>query len=255
MFDHQSHRGTIVVSALLVPVHGRSHSLPLRLVIGATVLLATVLAVASGLSVGAQSPYPPNTVVSTYADPRYCGGAVSVVTDSSGNLIDVCTTTGQRIYPVYPDNAYPTGYIAGNDVAPVAAPLVGTAPYGAPVSLPPAGAAPYIASAGGSSLPYSNGTYTSGAFFNGNFCNINIANCATLPAGGTQVGNVIYYTDNRFCGDGKLVDVLGQGYYCQNGGPLVTNGNVPTPTYSYPYANGGLPITNSYVPTLTYPNP
>jgi hypothetical protein len=64
----------------------------------------------------ASTGYPPNTVISTYFDPRYCGnGAVSVVTDSSGNLIDVCTSTGVRIYPVFPDYGYgyPYGYAGG----------------------------------------------------------------------------------------------------------------------------------------------
>ena len=62
--------------------------------------------------VGAQSVYPPNTVVSTYFDARY--GEVSVVTDASGNLIDVNAATGQRIYPVYTDyaSAYVNGYVA-----------------------------------------------------------------------------------------------------------------------------------------------
>jgi hypothetical protein len=68
----------------------------------------------------ASTGYPPNTVISTYFDPRYCGnGAVSVVTDSSGNLIDVCTSTGVRIYPVFADYGYgygygyPYGYVGG----------------------------------------------------------------------------------------------------------------------------------------------
>jgi hypothetical protein len=53
------------------------------------------------------SGYPPNVVVSSYFDPRYCGnGAVSVVTDGSGNLINVCTGSGVRIYPAYPDYGY-----------------------------------------------------------------------------------------------------------------------------------------------------
>src|SRR6476661_508672 len=45
--------------------------------------------------------YPPNTVISTYPDPRYCGGVVSVVAVTSGKLINVCPGTGQRIYPVF----------------------------------------------------------------------------------------------------------------------------------------------------------
>lgn len=58
-------------------------------------------------AVGAASPYPPNTVVSTYYDARYCGGSISVVSDSGGNLIDVCTATGVRIDPA---TAYGYGY-------------------------------------------------------------------------------------------------------------------------------------------------
>ena len=47
---------------------------------------------------------PGNSLVTTYVDPRYCfDGLVSVVTDSTGHLINVCTSTGQRIYPVFPD--------------------------------------------------------------------------------------------------------------------------------------------------------
>src|SRR4051812_33776924 len=40
---------------------------------------------------GTSSGYPPNTVVSSYFDPRY--GPVSVVTDQYGNLIDVNSAT------------------------------------------------------------------------------------------------------------------------------------------------------------------
>ncbi len=39
-----------------------------------------------------------------YFDPRYCGdGRVSIVADKDGHLINVCTTTGMRIYPVFSD--------------------------------------------------------------------------------------------------------------------------------------------------------
>ena len=45
----------------------------------------------------------------SYFDPRYCGdGRVSIVADKDGNLINVCTTTGVRIFPVYADG-YPYG--------------------------------------------------------------------------------------------------------------------------------------------------
>lgn len=63
-------------------------------------------------AVSAQSSYPPNTVVSTYNDVRYCGGPISVVSDSSGNLINVCTTTGTRIDPATPAYGAP-GYTYG----------------------------------------------------------------------------------------------------------------------------------------------
>src|SRR5436190_21102510 len=74
------------------------------LILGAAGLILCILAVMHSGAVGAQSPYPPNTVVSTYYDPRY--GVVSVVTDQYGNLIDVNAATGQRIYPIYPDYGY-----------------------------------------------------------------------------------------------------------------------------------------------------
>ena len=73
---------------------------------GLALLLGLLLVPA--VSVGAQSVYPPNTVVSTYFDPRY--GTVSVVTDAYGNLIDVNALTGQRIYPVYADYAPNAAY-------------------------------------------------------------------------------------------------------------------------------------------------
>ncbi len=49
--------------------------------------------------------------VVSYFDPRYCGdGRVSVVPDKDGNLIDVCTSTGVRILPIYADGyGYPYG--------------------------------------------------------------------------------------------------------------------------------------------------
>jgi hypothetical protein len=64
----------------------------------------------------ASTGYPPNAVISTYFDPRYCGDwAVSVVTDQYGNLIDICSSSGVRIYPVYADYGYgyPVGYANG----------------------------------------------------------------------------------------------------------------------------------------------
>jgi hypothetical protein len=84
-----------------------------RLLGAATGLAMLALAlVLPGMAVGAQAAYPPNTVVSTYFDARY--GPVSVVTDASGNLIDINAATGQRIYPVYADYtpAYTGAYLA-----------------------------------------------------------------------------------------------------------------------------------------------
>lgn len=75
-------------------------------------------------TVGAASPYPPNTVVSTYFDARFCGdGQISVVSDSGGNLVDICAATGQRIDPgAYAAPGYGYGYAPGygtGSVAPV----------------------------------------------------------------------------------------------------------------------------------------
>ena len=79
--------------------------------------------------------------------------------------------------------------------------------------------------------PYYGGLYNGYAGFNGNFGYLNgnfhnygYLNNNVFPAGGTAVGGVVYYNDNRFCGDGKVAFVPNRGYYCQNGGALVTNG-------------------------------
>jgi len=208
-----------------------SRSLLRWAVLGAAGVIALVLAMAHTGSVGAQAPcvqinyttcvatgasyitgnvatptttntgYPPNTVVSTYVDPRY--GVVSVVTDASGNLIDVNAATGQRIYPVFPDYGYGAGYVAGNFI----------------------GNPAFINGNYAFNNAAFNGNYLfNGAYLNGNGCNF--VNCAvnTFPAGGTVVGGVVYYNDNRFCGDGKVAFVPGRGYFCQNGAPLVPNG-------------------------------
>jgi hypothetical protein len=78
-------------------------------VAGLALLLGLLLVPA--VSVGAQSTYPPNTVISTYYDARY--GVVSVVTDATGNLIDINAVTGQRIYPIYADYAPSVAYTNG----------------------------------------------------------------------------------------------------------------------------------------------
>jgi hypothetical protein len=176
-------------------------------------------------SMTSTSGYPPNTVISTYADPRYCNGLVSVVTDNSGNLIDVCTTTGQRIFPVFPDNGYgfTSSLIGANYVAPS---FVNTPAYIAP-SLIPTGTANGITCNGVYGCPFFGGYIANGnsPYVNGNFANnYGYLNTNVFPAGGTVSGGVVYYNDNRFCGDGKVAFVPNQGYFCQNGGPLVTNG-------------------------------
>lgn len=84
-----------------------------RLVTTAAFVALVALALVPSLSAGAQSGYPANAVLSTYFDARYCGnGAVSVVTDGGGVPINVCTSTGQRIVPVYPDYGVGTVYTA-----------------------------------------------------------------------------------------------------------------------------------------------
>lgn len=181
-----------------------------RRALGAAILALSMLAVISNAAVGAQTTYPPNTVISTYVDLRYCNGSISVVTDNNGVLIDVCTATGQRIYPVYPDNGYAAGYAGPG--------------YGLPGYAPPALGTQYAVPPIANPYPYANGLYPNGAYANGTGCGINGVNCGALPAGGTQVGNVIYYTDNRYCGDGQVALVIGQGYYCQNGTAFVQNG-------------------------------
>src|SRR5438270_7066265 len=99
-------------------MHG---SRPRRLAFTVTGLGLLLLMLAS-TPLGAASPYPPNTVVSTYVDQRYCGGTITVISDSGGNLIDVCSDTGQRVYPVAVPYAGP-GY---NGYAPA---FNGTVPY------------------------------------------------------------------------------------------------------------------------------
>jgi len=206
------------VAAGTATAREESRSLLRWITLGAAVLALSVLAMLHGTSVGAASPYPPNTLVSTYFDPRYCDGSVSIVSDASSNLIDICTTTGQRIYPVYPDYGYPAGYVAGNYIN-------GYVNNGyinngfvnggyANAYINNGYINPYV-----NNGAYFNGAYTNGLYGNGIFNNGN-----TFPAGATFVGGVAYYNDNRFCGDGKIAFVPGQGYFCQNGGPLVPNG-------------------------------
>ena len=140
-----------------------------------------------------------NTVVSTYIDPRYCGGVVSIVTDSGGNLINVCPN-GQRVFPVFPDFGFGAGFVSPSFVN---------------------------GNFNNNGGLINNGGFVSPSFVNGNFFNGNGFNgngFNTFPAGGTVVGGTVFYNDNRFCGDGKLAFVPGRGYFCQNGSPLFRNG-------------------------------
>ncbi len=97
------------------PGRDRVMRLPARrhVLVVAAGLALLILTLLPAMAVGAQSVYPPNTVISTYFDARY--GEVSVVTDASGNLIDINAATGQRIYPVYVD--YVSAY-TGTTIAP-----------------------------------------------------------------------------------------------------------------------------------------
>ncbi len=100
LFAHRPNRGM------------RSPSQHRLMVAAAGLMLLMLTLLVPALAVGAQSGYPPNIVVSTYFDARY--GDVAVVSDASGNLIDINAATGQRIYPVYADYtaAYTNAYVA-----------------------------------------------------------------------------------------------------------------------------------------------
>lgn len=230
--------GTASVAAM----RDASRSLLRWVIVGAASAVLFVLAVMQGISVGAAAPtaydnticinyttcyptttttttattgYPPNTViVAPYFDNRY--GVVEVVTDGSGNLIDINPYTGQRIFPFLPD------FVGGIGANFIGANFVGGA------FLPP-GVTNGITCNGVYGCPFGGGFIGNA---NVNFVNANncafFANCAAFPAGGTVVGGVVYYNDNRFCGDGKIAFVPGRGYFCQNGGPLVTNNNATT---------------------------
>lgn len=160
------------------------------------------------VTVGAQT-YPPNTVVSSYTDARYCGdGRVSVVTDGSGALMNVCTSTGERIYPVaggavpyappaynptYPGGVpyYPPGYNPGT---------AGTAPYTVP---------PY--STGNGLVPPFNGGYVPP-----------VAGSSGIP--GTVVRQ--YNDGNSNCPNGDVTETT-SGFYCTATGQPATAGAAP----------------------------
>ncbi|MGI8687016.1 MAG: hypothetical protein ACR2M3_00410, partial [Thermomicrobiales bacterium] len=234
-----------------------SRSLLRWVVLGVASMALLVLALMQSASVGAAAPttygnggcvyntacgtntgYPPNTALSSYFDPRY--GFVSVVTDASGNLIDVNSQTGQRIYPVFPD--YGIGGVIGNGF--IGANFVngGFIPpgttngitcnglYGCPLGGGFIGNGNFVNGFNGINANFVNGfNGFNGGFFNGN----------TFPAGATNVGGGVFtYNDNRFCGDGKVAFVVGRGYFCQNGGPLVTNNTVTTVNCGNFFLNG-----------------
>jgi hypothetical protein len=254
---------TMAGTASVATMRGASRSLLRWVVVGAASAALFVLAVMQAVSVGAAAPatydntvcinyttcypttttttgttnptttatttgYPPNTVITApYFDNRY--GFVQVVTDGSGNLIDVNPATGQRIFPFLPDYAIGgvigTGFIAPNFV------------NGA--FLPPGNTGGIVCN-GLYGCPFGGGFIgnTNPAFINGNNCAF-FGNCAAaFPAGGTVSGGIVYYNDNRFCTDGKVAYVPGRGYFCQNGGPLVPNNTVTTVNCGDFFANG-----------------
>ncbi|MDQ6603496.1 MAG: hypothetical protein M3176_17645 [Chloroflexota bacterium] len=252
-----------------------SRSLLRWAVVGAASAILFVLAMMQGGSVGAAAPttydntvcinyttcyptaapttttttntgtgIPGNAVVSTYVDPRYCNGVVSVVTDASGNLIDVCPATGQRIFPVFPDYGFGAGFVGSNFIG---SNFVGANFVNGTFIAP--GTANGITCNGVYGCPFGggfvgnnfNGNNFNGNnnvnFLNGNVCGFN--NCNTFPAGATFVGgNTFLYNDNRFCTDGKVAFVQNRGYFCQNGGPLVTNNFTTTVNCGNFFLNG-----------------
>jgi len=249
-----------------------SRSLLRWAVVGAASAILFVLAMVQGGSVGAAAPttydntvcinyttcyptaapatttttntttgIPGNAVVSTYVDPRYCNGLVSVVTDSSGHLIDVCTTTGQRIYPVFPDYGFGAGFVGSNFIG---SNFVGANFVNGTFIAP--GTANGITCNGVYGCPFGGGFVGNGNFGNGfnginaNFVNgFNGFNGNTFPAGATYVGgNTFLYNDNRFCTDGKVAFVQNRGYFCQNGVPLVTNNATTTVNCGNFFLNG-----------------
>ena len=166
-------------------------------VVGVASFAMLLLSLVPAMSVGAQSFYPPNAVVSSYFDPRYCGnGAVSVVTDAGGSLINICTSTGQRVVPIYPDyvvapyGGYGYGY---------AQPAYN---YGYTYNAPTyAYAAPVYNNTANYGYGYATGTYYGNNATNGN----------TLNGYGT-------YNDNRTNCPGGQVTSTPSGYFCTANG-------------------------------------
>lgn len=91
-------------------------------IIGAALMVVTLGTVSAGATAPGHYGYGYNYyggVIggTTYFDPRYCGnGLVSIVPEpSNGAPINICTSTGQRIFPVFPDYV-PYGGFYGNRV-------------------------------------------------------------------------------------------------------------------------------------------
>ncbi len=209
----------------------------------AVVSLGLLLLALVPAAVGAASPYPPNTVVSTYYDARYCGGPISIISDSGGNLIDVCTANGVRIDPAtmpYGAAGYPYGYLPGYGAGVLPTyPTAGTLPAGTIGN----GAIIRQYNDGNSNCPNGDVTETTSGFF----CTANgqpAASTAYLPAfnsgyvpyaptySGTVYGGAIgnggigngaiirQYNDGRSnCANGDVTETT-SGFFCTaNGQP------------------------------------
>jgi hypothetical protein len=185
--------------------------------------------------------YPPNTVVSSYTDARYCGdGRVSVVTDGSGALMDVCTSTGARIYPVAGGNV-PYAPPAYNPTYPGGVPsFPGGVPYFPPGASPgAAGTAPYTVppySPGNGIVPPFNGGYVPP-----------VAGSNGIP--GTVIRQ--YNDGNSNCPNGDVTETT-SGFYCTANGSPAAAGTVPTYNpYVNPAAPGAAPYFGSPYTTGT----
>ncbi len=212
------------------------------LVFGAAGVIALILALSHGMTASAQTPTttcipinyttcvtngtsftnagPTTTTVNTgipgnaavsapYFDPRY--GFVQVVTDSSGNLIDVNPQTGQRIFPFLPDFGF--GGVIGNG-------FIGANFNNGFVNNGFVNGG-FVNGGAFNNGVFNNGVFNGAFFNNGGFFN----NTGAFPAGATNIGGGVFtYNDNRFCGDGKLFFVVGRGSFCQNNGFVNGNG-------------------------------
>lgn len=184
---------------------------------------------------------PGNALVTTYFDPRYCDGSVSIVTDSTGHAINICTATGQRIYPVFPDYGTYGGYYGGLYNGVYNNGVYNNGLY---------------ANNGFFNGVYNNGVYNTGVYNNGIYANgfyngvYNTYGLTGVPAGYNGSG-VYQYTDNRFCGDGQVVYSYGQ-YYCANGSPLYRSAEVAAPVAA-PAPEAAAPAVTTQATTVAAP--